>query len=136
MIVDAGGAYMAKMGRPKSDEAKEKVITMRVTSATYKKIKEYAQKHNLPYINFYELLDETGIDYETDTYDGGLHMNLDGARKLSKYLGNVLVSEYGIEDHRNDTAISAVYKEKYQFYEDMIQAQKQELKEYGEIRSY
>ena len=99
-------------------------------------IVEYAQKHNLPYINFYELLDETGIDYETDTYDGGLHMNLDGARKLSKYLGNVLVSEYGIEDYRNDTAISDVYKEKYQFYEDMIQAQKQELKEYGEIRSY
>lgn len=97
---------------------------------------EYAQKHNLPYINFYELLDETGIDYETDTYDGGLHMNLAGAGKLSKYLGNVLVNEYGIEDHRNDTAISEVYKEKYQFYEDMIQAQKQELKEYGEIRSY
>ena len=51
MIVDAGGAYMAKMGRPKSDEAKEKVITMRVTFATYKKIKEYAQKHNLTITN-------------------------------------------------------------------------------------
>ena len=97
---------------------------------------EYAEKHNLPYINFYELLDETGIDYETDTYDGGLHMNLSGAGKLSDYLGNVLTNEYGIEDYRNDTAISDVYKEKYQFYEDMIQAQKKELKEYGEIRSY
>ena len=51
MVVDAGGAYMAKMGRPKSDEAKEKVITMRVTPATYKKIKEYAQKHNLTITN-------------------------------------------------------------------------------------
>lgn len=43
---------------------------------------EYAKKNKLPYINFYELLKETGIDYETDTYDGGLHMNLSGCRKV------------------------------------------------------
>lgn len=47
---------------------------------------EYAKKNKLPYINFYELLKETGIDYETDTYDGGLHMNLSGAEKLSNIL--------------------------------------------------
>lgn len=99
-------------------------------------IVEYAQQHNLPYINFYELLEETGIDYETDTYDGGLHMNLNGADKLSKYLGQVLTKEYGIEDHRKDNTISSVYKEKYQFYQNMIQAQKEELKKYGEIRNY
>lgn len=97
---------------------------------------EYAEKYKLPYINFYELLDQTGIDYETDTYDGGLHMNITGAGKLSKYLGKVLVDEYGIQDHRKDTVISEQYKEKYQFYEDMIEAQKQELEKYGEIRSY
>lgn len=37
---------MAKMGRPKVDEAKEKIITMRVTLAEYKKIKDYAESHN------------------------------------------------------------------------------------------
>ena len=38
---------MAKMGRPKVEEVKDKSINMRVTSAEYQKIKKYAQSHNL-----------------------------------------------------------------------------------------
>ena len=38
---------MAKMGRPKVEEVKDKTITIRVTPADHKKIKEYAQTHNL-----------------------------------------------------------------------------------------
>ena len=38
---------MAKMGRPKAKEVKEKIIPLRVTPARHKKIKEYAQAHNL-----------------------------------------------------------------------------------------
>ena len=38
---------MAKMGRPKVEEVKDKTITMRVTPAEYEIIKEYAQSHNL-----------------------------------------------------------------------------------------
>lgn len=34
------------------------------------------------------LVDEIGIDYNTDTYDQGLHMNLSGAEKCADYLGN------------------------------------------------
>lgn len=99
-------------------------------------VEAYAKKYQLPYINFYDLLEETGIDYETDTYDGGLHMNLNGAKKLSKYLGKVLVQEYNVPDHRNDSELSAVYEKKYQFYEDMKKKQQKELDKYGEIRSY
>lgn len=100
------------------------------------KVLEYAEKYKLPYINFYELLEETGLDYETDTYDGGLHMNLSGSEKLSEYLGNILISEYGVNDYRMDETIAKVYEEKYQFYEEMIEAQKKELEKYGEIKSY
>nr|MBP3598553.1 SGNH/GDSL hydrolase family protein [Eubacterium sp.] len=96
----------------------------------------YANKHNLPYINFYELLEETGIDYETDTYDGGLHMNLNGAQKLSEYIGNVLTEQYGVADHRDDPKLSAVYAEKLKFYEEMKKKQQEELDKYGEIRNY
>ena len=63
-------------------------------------------------------------------------MNLNGANKLSEYLGKVLIEEYGIEDHRTDTELSAVYEEKYRFYEDMIKAQQGELEQYGEIKNY
>ncbi len=97
---------------------------------------DYAAKYHLPYINFYDLLKETDINYETDTYDGGLHMNRNGAGKLSRYLGKVLTDQYGIKDHRKDAGLAEIYRQKYQFYEEMIQAQQAELDRYGEIRSY
>lgn len=96
----------------------------------------YAEKHGLPYINFYDLLEETGIDYETDTYDGGLHMNLSGADKLSACLGNRLAGQYGITDHRNDSKLAAAYEKKIAFYEEMKQAQQEELDKYGKIKNY
>lgn len=97
---------------------------------------DYAEKYQLPYLNFYELLKETKIDFETDTYDGGLHMNLSGADKLSKYLGKVLKKEYGLTDHRKETELSEVYAKKLEFYEEMKAAQQQELEQYGEIKTY
>lgn len=99
-------------------------------------IVDYAEKQELPFINFYDLLKETDINYETDTYDGGLHLNRNGAGKLAKYLGKVLTEQYGIPDHRNDADIAKVYQQKYRFYEDMIQAQQEELDRYGEIQNY
>lgn len=105
-------------------------------SSDNEQVTAYAAKHNLPYINFYELLEETGIDYETDTYDGGLHMNLSGADKLSAYIGKVLADRYGIADHRNDSELTAVYEKKIRFYEEMKDAQQEELNKYGEIKNY
>ncbi len=97
---------------------------------------EYAGKYGLTYINLYEHIQDMGIDYETDTYDGGLHMNLSGADKISEYLGEQLTSKYGICDHRGDTDIKEVYDEKYAFYLDMQKKQQEELDTYGEIKSY
>lgn len=97
-------------------------------------IVDYAQKYDLSYINFYELLDEVGIDYETDTYDGGLHMNLSGADKLSKYMGDYLSQECGMKDHRQEQEIASVYHKKYKYFEEMKQKQLDDLEEYGEVR--
>lgn len=97
---------------------------------------EYAKRYKLPYINFYELLDETNIDFETDTYDGGLHMNLHGADKLSDYLGKELVQKYHIKSHKGESVYEKVYAEKVQFYETMMKQQQEEIKQYGEVRNY
>lgn len=101
-----------------------------------RQVVEYAEKYDLPYLNFYELLKETGLDYEKDTYDGGLHMNLSGADKLTKYLGRVLAEDYHMPDHREDARYASVYEQKKRFYQDMITAQQSELDRCGEIRSY
>ena len=80
-------------------------------------VEDYAAAHNLRYINFLELADEIGIDYDTDTYDAGLHMNLSGAEKLSGYIGKVLVEDYGIEDRRNEKELSDIWEKKITAYE-------------------
>lgn len=80
-------------------------------------VTEYAEKHELTYINFLDLTEETGIDYDTDTYDGGLHMNLSGAEKLSAWLGEYLTSNVGLEDRRSETGLQEIWADKIAFYE-------------------
>lgn len=99
-------------------------------------VRDYAEEHELLYINYLELADVLEIDYETDTYDGGLHMNLYGAEKLSAHLGKTLCETCGLEDHRKDAKLSAVWAKKEQFYDQMIADQKWELEQYGEIVHY
>ncbi len=89
-------------------------------------VEEYAFAHGLRYINFLELGEETGIDYATDTYDGGLHMNLSGAEKLSAYFGSMLSEELGVPDRRKETELSSRWEEKLAAYE----AEKQEQYRY------
>lgn len=97
---------------------------------------DYADEHNLDYINFLNLVDEIGIDYETDTYDEGLHMNLSGAEKCADYLGQYLVEHYGLKSQANNPVIAADWAEKEEFYETRKATQYAELEEYGEIISY
>lgn len=99
-------------------------------------IVEYADKYGLDYFNYEKLADEVGIDYNTDTYDAGLHLNLSGAEKLSEYFGKYLTETYDLTDYREDPEYAAVYQEKIEFYHEMEEAQYEELEEYGEIISY
>lgn len=83
-------------------------------------IEEYAAKHGLVFYNFLDYVSEIGIDYLTDTYDAGLHLNLDGAEKLSVYFARILAENHGIEDRRNDPTVSAVYDEKLRLYDEAV----------------
>lgn len=89
-----------------------------------KQVVEYASSHDIPYINFLRIQDKTGIDYTTDTYDGGLHMNLSGATKLSHYFGGILSDEYGVPDRRNDDELNAIWDKKIENYNAEIEEQK------------
>lgn len=94
-------------------------------------VEEYAEGRGLPYLNFLELQEETGIDYTTDTYDGGLHMNLSGAEKLSRWLGEWLMEHTGLTDRRGEEALSQRWEEKLAAYE----AEKQRQYEYYGIET-
>jgi hypothetical protein len=83
----------------------------------------YARQHGLSYYNLTQQIDEIGLDFSVDTYDSGLHLNLTGTNKLSKYFAKILVADHGVPDHRNDPEIAAVYEEKLLRYD--AEAQKE-----------
>ena len=79
-------------------------------------IKEYAQENRIDYYNLLEQVEQIGLDYQVDTYDGGLHLNLTGATKLSKYFANILAEQYKLTDYRGDQ----IYNKKLEQYKNEI----------------
>lgn len=75
-------------------------------------VEAYALENDLPYINFLELVDETGLDFSTDTYDAGLHLNLSGAEKITRYLGEYLHTELGLQDRRGEETLTEQWEQK------------------------
>ena len=55
------------------------------------------------------------LDWNTDFADGGYHLNINGAEKISKDLGNIMINEYKCKNHKNEQNYSSWYKasEKY-----------------------
>ncbi len=92
-------------------------------------IREYADEYGLSYYNFLERSEEIGLDFSEDTYDGGYHLNLSGAVKLSQYFGNILLEEHGLADHRQDPEIASIYNEKLQIYDKIIEERIKEQKD-------
>ena len=90
-------------------------------------IEAYAQSHNLRYINTLETQAEYGLDWATDTYDAGLHLNVDGVEKVTLYVGNILKSEYNLEDHRTDDTLASQWSSKVTEYYATKEALKNEI---------
>lgn len=80
-------------------------------------IQEYADKNGLKFYNFLDYVDQIGIDYNADTYDGGLHMNLSGATKLSRFFADILSERHKLPDHRNEIEAAREYEEKLARYD-------------------
>lgn len=75
-------------------------------------IEDYAQQHSLLYINMLDHQAEIGLDWNTDTYDAGLHLNVYGAEKASAWLGKLLTDKCHVPDRRGDETLAAAWSEK------------------------
>lgn len=80
-------------------------------------IEDYAAENELPYLNFLENAEKIGIDYTTDTYDAGLHLNLSGAEKVTRVLGQYLAQECQVPDRRDEEKLVESWEKKLEFYE-------------------
>ena len=74
-------------------------------------------KHkNIIYINFLELIQECEIDYTTDTYDAGLHLNLSGAQKVTKWFGTFLKTEFKLKNRKGEEPLTTIWEKKLEEY--------------------
>lgn len=67
----------------------------------YRDMSKIAEQYDVPYINYFDLVDDIGINYGTDFFDSD-HLNYYGAEKLTKHLGQYLVDNYELTDKREN----------------------------------
>ena len=80
---------------------------------------DYAEKYDLAYYNLIPLCEEIGIDWSTDTYDAGAHLNVYGAEKTTRYFGNLLAENHGLADTREDEGRAYAWGEVVEEYKKM-----------------
>ena len=79
-------------------------------------IVSYAKEKNLTYYNFVGMDEGLGLDWSRDTYDAGLHLNVYGAEKWTRYMGDLLVTNHGVQDRRGDAALDTLWQERIDRY--------------------
>lgn len=63
-----------------------------------------AQKYNVPFIDF-TVMSDSVVDYATDLADSD-HANIQGATKLTHYIGEFLMENYDLTSHAGDPSYS------------------------------
>ena len=89
-------------------------------------LEDYAEKNGVEYINAIPRMEEMGIDLGTDTYDGGIHLNVYGAEKYTRWLGQHLMDRGLVEDQRQDPVLAARYGDMTWRYEQEKQRKRAE----------
>ena len=69
-------------------------------------IQKLADKFGITYLDMNLMKKQVPIDWEKDTRDKGDHLNYYGAKKVCSFLGNYLIENYGLSDHRGDEAFN------------------------------
>lgn len=65
-------------------------------------VSRWAEENAIDFLDLNLMDEKIGIDWETDTRDGGNHLNYYGAVKVSDFMCGYLMEKYDLTDHRND----------------------------------
>ena len=98
-------------------------------------IAAYAEEHGLLYVNLLEHTDEIGLDFSTDTFNAGLHLNVFGAEKTARFFGDIITGRVDLPDRRNEPETVATWNELSELYQSTIARQQKEIEENGKIQS-
>ncbi len=86
-------------------------------------IVDYAESSDLAYYNLIPDADAMGLDMRTDSYDGGVHLNVYGAEKLTRYFGRILSETHHAPDRRGEADLSAAWQARVDCYESRKHAE-------------
>ncbi len=104
------GAQLLFIKTPVSDYTHEKGNAMQ----------KFADECGVRLIDYNRKWDDLGLDYKVDFLDT-IHLNLNGAKKLTDSLGKTLVNDFGMPDHRGETEYSSWDKD-YSIYQAELAA--------------
>lgn len=90
----------------------------------------YAKEHNVPFLDFNYNTEEFDFNWLEDTSDGGDHLNVYGATKITRQIGKYIDENYDLKDHRSDKNYSDWNESSKKYHEDII------LKENGKLSNY
>ena len=116
--------YMDKIVKKCKDEG-IKLILVEIPSADswsyskHEEIVKYAKENDVPFLDFNMILDEINFDWTHDTPDGGDHINVYGAEKVSKYMGKYLNDNYNLPDRRKDSNYSEWFEASKKYHENV-----------------
>ncbi len=85
-------------------------------------VAEYAEEHGLAYYNFIGKTEDIGIDYEKDTYDEGVHLNVYGAEKMTLYFGEILKNDHGLDAPEHTPEEVAAWSERVKKYKQELES--------------
>lgn len=103
--------------------------------ALFQTAEKIAGEYGVPFVNYNDRSDLLRINYETDLAEES-HLNYRGGYKLSKALGEYMVSHYDISDHRGETIYTSWEDDSQYLYALMTNQQMKEMTDVDEIQEY
>lgn len=65
-------------------------------------VQKFADDNGISFLDMNLYQDEIGVDWTTDTHDGGMHVNILGCEKASSFLGKYLMENYEFNTKMSD----------------------------------
>lgn len=87
---------------------------------------KFAEKYGVEYLDLNEITDELQLNWSTDTADKGDHLNLNGAQKVTTYIGTYLTETCQLTDHRG-TELGEKWQKLVEIYKKDIEKSEETL---------
>lgn len=87
--------------------------------AKHNAVDDWAKENGVPFIDLNIDRDSFGFDWSADSRDGGNHLNIRGARKVTLHIGKYISENYEIKDRRGDEAFD-IWNDDFKSYKKDI----------------